>query len=94
MKELKDKGYFIMADGTKSSDYEDAGKKKKAKSETKPGKKRVSAVSVGKTAKTAKPAKANKKEETKVAKSSKKSDDDLDIESEVEKSESPLEASD
>ena len=89
LKELKDKGYFMMADGTKSSDHEDPAKKKKAKSETKPGKKRSSAVS-DKKAKSAKPAPA------KAGKASKKDsegseDGDLDIESEEA---SAIEASD
>ena len=76
LKELKEKGYYTMADGTKSTDFEDAGKKKKAKSETKPGKKRASALTAGK--KSSSKAAAGKKA---AAKNTKKSDDDLDIES-------------
>ena len=47
MQELKEKGYYLMADGTKSTDIVNASKKKKAKSETKPGKKRASALTKG-----------------------------------------------
>lgn len=78
LKELKDKGYFIMADGTKSSDHVVASKKRKAKSETKPGNKRGSAVSAA--GKKGAEGKAKKGANAK----SKKSDDDLDIESEEE----------
>ena len=60
-----------MADGTKSSDYADP-KKKKAKSETKPGAKRQSAAAA--SAKKGRPAGKT------AGKATKKSDDDLDIE--------------
>lgn len=72
MKELKEKGYFTMADGTKSSEAVSA-KKKKVKSETKAGGKRESAVAKEKP-------KAPPKEKKKVAKKE-VSEDDLDIES-------------
>jgi hypothetical protein len=91
MKDLKDKGYFTMADGTKSTDHEDPAKKKKAKSETKPGNKRTSAVSAGKAKSAGRP----KKDLSTAKKGGKsmKSDDDLDIESE-KSDEEALEASD
>lgn len=84
--DLKDKGYFTMADGTRSDDVDQPGKKKKAKSETKSGKKRQSAVVAKKeTGKKQQPSGAKKGG---AAKS--KDEDDLDIESEA----SPVEESD
>ena len=75
MKELKEKGYFTMADGTKSTEAVSA-KKKKVKSETKAGAKRESAVAKDK------PKAAAPKEEKKKAPANKEvSEDDLDIES-------------
>ena len=45
MKEFKDKGYYLLADGTKSSDLHVPGKKKRAeRSEQKPAGKRKSAL--------------------------------------------------
>jgi hypothetical protein len=93
MKELKDKGYFIMADGTKSSDHA-APAKKKAKSETKPGKKRESSIAA--KAKSAAPAgkdqakKGTGRPGKKAKEAAEDSANDLDIEGE----ESKLEASD
>jgi hypothetical protein len=83
LKELKDKGYFIMDDGTKSSEHKDPAKKKKTASEAKPGKKRAS--SAGKAAKASKAGAKEKKAPTSAKKvgrpaKSKKSEDDLDIE--------------
>lgn len=56
LKELKDKGYFILDDGTKSTDHQVSGKKKASKSEKKEKeRKRGSAVAPeGKKAATAK----------------------------------------
>lgn len=52
-KELKDKGFFILEDGTKSSDHQVQGKKKATKSEKKEAKsavkKRGSAAAVAVT---------------------------------------------
>lgn len=62
----------MLADGTKSTDYADP-KKRKAKSETKPGAKRQSAAAA--SAKKGKPA-----GKLAAGKVSKKSEDDLDIE--------------
>ncbi len=82
LKEFKEKGYYMMEGGIKSTDMADP-KKKKEKSESKPSgeKKRSSSVAVagkGKAAaadkKGGKAAASGKKKETK------KSDDDLDIE--------------
>jgi hypothetical protein len=89
---LKDKGYFTMADGTRSTDIEDAGKKKKAKSETKPGKKRTSAMEKSKKGATAKGEKTDPKKAKKQQKQDDdENDDDLDIEAEGS---SPIEESD
>lgn len=84
--ELKDKGYFTMADGTRSDEVDEPGKKKKAKSEsTKTGKKRQSAMGAKKEAA------SGKKQATGAKKGAKsKDEDDLDIESEA----SPVEESD
>ncbi len=93
MKELKDKGYFTLEDGTKSTDIEPKPAKKKSKGDAKPSaKKSESGI---KAKKSAKSDGAAKKGGAGAAKS-KKSDDDLDIESGDDgdhKSES-LEASD
>ena len=78
MKELKDKGFFIMADGTKSTDHEVSGKKKKAERSDKKekNKKRSSAVNKSVVEKST----GRKKSVTKGGKT-KKSEDDLDIHS-------------
>ena len=81
--ELKEKGYFIMADGTKSTDVVVA-KKKKVKSETKAGGKRESAIAKDK------PKAAPPKEKKKPAPKKEVSEDDLDIEGD---SGSPVEES-
>ncbi|CDW84813.1 UNKNOWN [Stylonychia lemnae] len=81
LKELQTKGYFIMADGTKSSDHAVVGKKKRGqRSEKKEAKKRSSAVN-----KSMRSEKSGEKGKKGAAKGkSKKSDDDLDIESDSE----------
>ena len=91
MKELKDKGYFIMKDGSKSSDHEVPVKqKKKAAGDAKPtGKKSEPKIKAAKGKKEAPAAKKGGAKETK------KSEDDLDIESEEGSNQSEaLEASD
>jgi hypothetical protein len=75
LKELSDKGYFIMADGTKSSDHQVSGKKKKAQRSEKESKKRSSAVN--KSMRSEKSGAKGKK----AAAKTKQSEDDLDIES-------------
>jgi hypothetical protein len=62
VKELKEKGYFILDDGTKSTDHQVSGKKKASKSEKKDKqRKRGSAVAPeGKKAATAKKAEGKK----------------------------------
>jgi len=40
VKELKEKGYYTLEDGTKSTDLPQTGKKKKSKSDGKTGAKR------------------------------------------------------
>lgn len=80
MKEIKDKGYFIMADGTKSTDHDVPEKKKSAKSEKKSSGKRSSALD--KSMKSNRDKSAQKKKGVAKGGKTKKSDDDLDIESE------------
>jgi hypothetical protein len=80
MKEFKEKGYYTMEDGTKSTDVQIGAKKKRAeRSEQKPSGKRKSAMDKSKSAKKGgsakKPAKNTKKTEQ---------SDELDIESEEE----------
>lgn len=99
LKEWKEKGYYTMEGGVKSTDMA-SPKKKKEKSETKPkaDKKRSSSAAVAgkgkatagdkKAGKTAAAAGSGKKKETK------KSEDDLDIESAGEHQSEDLEASD
>ena len=78
MKEIEDKGYFVMADGSKSTDHEAPAKKKTSRSEKKPAGKRSSALD--------KSVRSGKKDKTPQKKAAaaktKKSDDALDIESE------------
>ncbi len=95
MKEFKEKGYFIMADGTKSSDHAPK-KKKKAKSDVKPtGKKSESGIKGKKPAAAKADApKGGAKKGAAAAGKSKKSEDDLDIESEESHRSEELEASD
>ena len=83
-----------MADGTKSTDHE-LKKKKKAKSEVKPtGKKSESAIKGKKPVPAKSDKDAAKGGKKVVAGKSKKSDDDLDIESEASQQSESLEASD
>lgn len=99
-KQLKEKGYFTMADGTKSTDHE-VPAKKKAKSETKPGKKRTSGASDSAAKEKKKPGrKPSAQKKSSDAKADKKKDkkeedsaDDLDIQSE-DASADNIEASD
>jgi len=77
LKEIEEKGYFVLADGTKSSDYEVPAKKKTSKSEKKPAGKRSSALD-----KSMKGGKRDKTPAKKAAAKTKKSADELDIESE------------
>lgn len=77
MKQIKDKGFFIMSDGTKSIDHEVPEKKKSAKAEHKSVGKKASALN-----KSQQRDKSAQKKKGKAAAKSKKSDDDLDIESE------------
>ena len=86
LKELKDKGYYTLEDGTKSTELPQAGKKKKSKSDGKTGGKRKS--SVGKKEKAG--AKSEKKGGKKAQKNEEESEG-LDIES---GNESPVEESD
>jgi hypothetical protein len=82
LKELKDKGYFIMADGTKSSEHAVAGKKKKgSRSAKKEHKKRGLGAALNE-----KSGEKGKKAAAKGGKT-KKSEDDLDIESDSEEQE-------
>jgi hypothetical protein len=98
---LKDKGYFTMADGSKSTDAQnqDPSKKKKVKSETKPGKKRESALVKEKPKADAKSAggkaAGGKKEVAKPKSVGKKdSEDDLDIDGDSQSASEVLEGSD
>lgn len=83
MKELKEKGYFTMADGTKSTDVEVPEKKKRAQRSDKKANKRGSALDKSTRTDRSKSAqkKSGRKDQTK------QSDDDLDIESQSEASE-------
>lgn len=89
LKELADKGYFIMSDGTKSTDHEVPAKKKKtkravSKTEEKVSKKRKSSKTMEKKDKKGGDKKKDKKvKEDKKAKGGKKAadEDDLDVES-------------
>ncbi len=90
-KMIKDKGYFLLDDGTKSSDYpaeDKPARKQKAKSGdlSKPGKKRSSAASAKKEGKKGATGASAAKKNTK-----KSSEDDLDVEGDSEDS---IEASD
>ena len=79
LKDLKEKGWFHMGDGTKSSDYDLGGQKKKVSGDAKPGKKRTSSVSKEvKAAVAAKKTAGRPKTPVVVAKA--QSQDDLDIE--------------
>lgn len=91
LKMIKDKGYFLLEDGTKSSDYpapDKATRKQKAKSgeDSKVGKKRSS----GAHAASGKKEPASGKKGTAKKNTKKSSEDDLDVEA----SEESLEASD
>ena len=95
LKEWKEKGYYMMEGGIKSTDAVDSKKKKKEKAESKPDKdkKRSSSAAVAKGKKEPASDKkgkaaAGKKKETK------KSDDDLDIEGSGDHNSEELEASD
>jgi hypothetical protein len=88
---IKEKGYFLLDDGTKSTDYPAEDKptrKQKAKSgdDSKPGKKRSS----GAQAASGKKEPASGKKGAAKKNTKKSSDDDLDVEA----SEESLEASD
>ena len=82
LKDLKDKGYFMMSDGTKSTDHEVPNKKKRAKSTDKKRGKSSTGKRKSVMDKSTDKGKKGKGVAASGKKSTKKSDDeDLDIES-------------
>jgi hypothetical protein len=67
LKELESKGYFIRADGTKSTDVEQTGKKRKSAKSPKKGTKK-SALEVDKSMKAKSDKKRSAKKEAKKGK--------------------------
>lgn len=92
--EFKKKGYYLLEDGTKSSDLHVAGKKKRAeRSEQKPTGKRKSALTKteeGKSSAKKRSGSAKKTAPAKGGKSQKSQADELDIESDHDSDEASV----